>query len=187
MRDLTCECGAMRWNVAENAPGTHLVCYCADCQAFANHLGRGDWLNDAGGTDIFQTVPANVTITQGAEHLACLRLSPEGLMRWYAGCCKTPIANTLPGTGFPFSGVILPQECKGFGPASAHLNTTNARTPVRSHGLFAASVAILSRAAMARLRGRKGNPFFDAEGTPRVTPTVLTREERAEATPAPPS
>ncbi|MDJ0822095.1 MAG: DUF6151 family protein [Paracoccaceae bacterium] len=184
MRELTCRCGKMGWQVTDDAPGTHLVCYCADCQAFANHLDRSDWLNPAGGTDIFQTVPAHVAITKGAEHLACLRLGPKGLRRWYAGCCQTPIANTLPGPGLPFVGVVLPQGEDRFGPGRYHVQTTHARTPVRSHGTAAAGFGIMARAAMARLRGGGDHPFFDKDGTPRVTATVLTREERAAATPA---
>jgi hypothetical protein len=37
----------------------HVVCYCADCQAFIHHLGRSDLLNAHGDTDIVQIAPAS--------------------------------------------------------------------------------------------------------------------------------
>lgn len=80
---------------------------CDDCQSYAYQMDRADDILDpSGGTELYQTTLSNITITQGAEHLGCLRLSPKGLMRWYAGCCDTPIANTLPRHKVPFAGVV---------------------------------------------------------------------------------
>ncbi len=181
-REMRCRCGAMAWQVRETAPGTHVVCYCADCQAFAAHLGRTDWLDEQGGTDIFQTTPADVSLTEGAENLACLRLGPKGLRRWYAGCCGTPIANTLPKAGFPFVGMVLPAGQQGFGPVTAHVQTKSARGAVREHGFAATGFALLGRAIRARLTGRTTSPFFEA-GEPVREAHVLTPEERRAATP----
>ena len=60
----------------------------------------------ARGTEIFQTTPSQIVLSQGAEHLRCLRLSAKGLLRWYAGCCRLPLVNTIASAQLPFAGVI---------------------------------------------------------------------------------
>ena len=184
-RSLQCRCGAMHWQIAADAPGTHVECYCADCQTFARHLGAGDlWLDEAGGTEIFQTLPHHLSFTAGREHLRVLRLGPKGLMRWYAGCCGAPIANTLAGPRFPFVGVILRPGQPGFGPVVTHANTAGALRPVASLGMLRAALGLLARAAVAKLTGRSGGaPFFDAAGAPVIAPKLLTPEERTAARP----
>jgi hypothetical protein len=58
------------------------VCYCRDCQAFAHFLGRPEEILDSkGGSDVVQTTPARVTLTDGIEMLACMRLTEKGLRR----------------------------------------------------------------------------------------------------------
>jgi len=59
------------------------------------HLRAEAALMPDAGVALYQTRPDCVHIDDGAEHLACLRLSPKGLLRWYASCCDTPLANTL--------------------------------------------------------------------------------------------
>src|SRR3984957_228070 len=85
--------------------GFRFICYCKDCQAFARFLERADVLDAAGGTDIFQMPPGRVTLAAGTDAVRCLRLRDTGVFRWYADCCRTPIANTA-GPGFPVVGVI---------------------------------------------------------------------------------
>ncbi len=46
-----------------------------------------------------------VELTEGADALRCLRLS-EKVLRWYAECCRTPVANTARGPRFPIVAVI---------------------------------------------------------------------------------
>ena len=60
---------------------------------FARFLERPDVLDPAGGTDIFQMPSGCVKLTAGMDALRCLRLSNK-VLRWYADCCRTPIANT---------------------------------------------------------------------------------------------
>ena len=184
-RDFSCRCGAMRWSVAANAPGTHVECYCADCQSFARHLGADDlWLDPAGGTELYQTLPQHIVITTGQESLRALRLGPKGLIRWYAGCCNAPVANTLPSPRLPFVGMILRPGQTGFGPVVTHANTDAARQPVRTSGMLRAVAGLLGRAIGSRLTGRhRPNPFFDADGAPTVTPRILTLDERNAARP----
>ena len=104
---LHCRCGYVRGLASKVSPSTgcRFVCYCKDCQAFARFLKRADVLDPAGGTDIFQMPPGHVTLTAGTDAVRCLRLSDKGVLRWYADCCRTPIANSA-GPGFPMIGVI---------------------------------------------------------------------------------
>ena len=105
--ELRCRCGEVRGWVADASPRTvnRVVCYCADCQAFAHRIGRADLLDAQGGSDIVQVAPASVTFVQGQDRIVGLRLTPKGLFRWYASCCRTPVGNTLSPT-IPFVGII---------------------------------------------------------------------------------
>ena len=99
---LKCSCGSVQGVARDVSPktGNRLVCMCDDCQAYAHHLGRAEHILDRnGGTEVFQLTPSQLTLTEGREHLRCLRLKEKGLMRWYAGCCNTPVANTLASPG----------------------------------------------------------------------------------------
>ncbi|MGH8856217.1 MAG: DUF6151 family protein, partial [Telluria sp.] len=90
---LRCRCGKVRGQVDPSGVAARAVCYCKDCQAFGRFLGGGV-LDAAGGTEVEATLPAAVRFEAGMEHLACMSLSPKGLYRWYAACCRTPIGNT---------------------------------------------------------------------------------------------
>ena len=105
--EFHCRCGEVRGRVKNASPGTtnHLVCYCDDCQAYLHHLARADLLDAHGGTDIVQVAPASVSFDRGADRVVGLRLTPKGLYRWYASCCRTPLGNTL-GPGLPFVGIV---------------------------------------------------------------------------------
>ena len=105
---LACTCGTLRGHLTE-APASatnRLVCLCIDCQAYAYWLGRpAEILDQQGGTEVVQTTPSRVRLTQGLEQLRCMRWSAKGLLRWYADCCRTPVANTLGVAWLPFVGV----------------------------------------------------------------------------------
>jgi hypothetical protein len=192
---ISCSCGSLRGVARGVSPtrGNRVVCYCDDCQSFAHALERADEiLDEHGGTDIFQISPARVEITQGREHLACLRLRRGGLLRWYADCCRTPIGNTPPLFQLPFVGLIH----SGNAPPDG-LSRDQVMGPIRAgvHGRFAkgdrskldahdrAPLSQLFRFGplllMARLRGaQRHSPFFDAAtGKPSVRPRVLTEDE----------
>lgn len=108
---LKCRCGEVRGKVTNAASKNvnRAICYCDDCQAFLHHLGRTDLLDPHGGTDIVQVAPATLSFDKGGNRIVGVRLSPKGLYRWYASCCKTPMGNTV-GTGIPFVGI----EAGGF-------------------------------------------------------------------------
>ena len=129
--------------------------------------------------------PAHLQISDGLESLTCVRLTPNGWLRWYAGCCKTPIGNTLLTHHLPFVGLI-------------HLCMTVSKQPLdevvgpvraRALGRFArgdrAEIGAHDRASLFvllrifrkliwwRLKGdHRRTPFFDKTGTPAVEPRM---------------
>lgn len=190
---ISCRCGQFGANVKNVSPktGSHVQCYCKDCQAGAYALGAEETLLPRGGTDIYQTIPANLEITKGQEHLSCLRLSPKGLMRWYAGCCETPMFYTLGGAKLAFVGVLVPTlqgdaVDKAIGKVIAVVHTKDApfgTEPLKDYGFNKAGFNVLARHFGALMRGQvRDNPLFE-DGAPVVAPRVLSKAERKAATP----
>lgn len=191
---LSCKCGQFGAVVKDVSPkmGSHVQCHCKDCQAGAQYLGAQDQLLPGGGTDLFQTTPAHLEITKGAEHLACFRLSPKGLMRWHASCCNTPMFNTLAHQKLAFVGILVPsmqgeEAQKAIGKVIAVVHTQSApmgAKPLKDYGFNRAGFNVLARHFGALMRGEiKDNPLFDTAGKPIVEPYVLTKKERKIATP----
>lgn len=190
---LSCRCGAVRGVARGVANGIRVVCHCDDCQAYAHALERPDVLDRYGGTDVFQMAPSQLTLSQGSEHVRCLRLSEKGLLRWYAGCCATPMGNTLPAARVPFVGVVhtfMDHAGHGvtrddaLGPPREFIQGRFAVGGVPPHAQARATVSLMARSAWFLLRGflagaHRPSPFFDAEGKPVVTPRVLSVAERA--------
>ena len=195
---IRCACGAFQAvAVGLSAErGNHGLCYCDDCQAFAHFLGRPrDILDAQGGTQVFHASPARLAILSGGEHLACMRLTPSGTLRWYARCCRWPIGNTLPTAKVPFVGLILPRAGRPendptleqmLGPIRAvafrrFASGDSAVVPRTSAPRFALAVLRFGRLLLRfALRGdAKRSPLFDARtGKPVVVPTVLAADER---------
>jgi hypothetical protein len=188
---LQCRCGTLKGEVALSGAANHVICYCRDCQAFAFFLGReGDVLDTRGGSDVVQTLPKNVTFTQGQQALACMRLTPTGLVRWYASCCNTPIGNTLDGPKISFVGLVhsclesagRPLE-EVFGPVRAWLHGGSARGEPKPKmaGNAAIGAWFFVKVVWARFNGDyKITPFFNPGTTTlAVTPRVLGSEERS--------
>ena len=95
---LQCSCGAVRGTVRDVTPSSvfHFVCHCADCRTFLRHIGRGkDLLTRHGGTGVVHSTPARVTLTEGHDQVGLIRLSPRGLLRFYATCCHSPLGSML--------------------------------------------------------------------------------------------
>lgn len=190
---FSCSCGTVRGALVEidGKAGSRITCYCKDCQTAARALGRAELLSDRGGSEIYQTTPAHIRIDEGQAHLACLRLSPKGLMRWYADCCNTPLFNTLASPKLCFAGVLVhtvaPEARAPLGPLTAETFTESATgegPPVRKHGFARTGFNILRRHLRAKFgRAATMAPFFDADGAPTCTPRILTLEERDAARP----
>ena len=189
---LRCDCRSVVGEIsgATHRSTTRLVCYCDDCQRFAAVLGVADRvLDEYGGTEVLHISPARVTLTQGSSEIACLRLSPRGIFRWYATCCSTPIGNTLPTAAMPFLSLI--HTCVHVdngtlydvvGPVHSRLQGRFAigGTPPGVHPKIPFTAVF--RAARKSLGwwvrgdGRR-SPFFDGSGRPIVEPQVAPRPE----------
>jgi len=187
---IGCDCGSIRGEIVEAAQASLCICYCQDCQAFARHLEQHDTVLDtSGGTKIVQTHPANLRFTDGVENLACLRLTENGLLRWYALCCEAPLCNTPASMKIPFVGLIhtcikesSAHQENVFGQVRAIVNTNGANVDPKpkSKGLPWYLFRVVGMMLKARLNGSfKRGPFFDSSTRkPRIAPTVLTDSER---------
>ncbi|WP_298972464.1 DUF6151 family protein [uncultured Roseobacter sp.] len=185
---FSCSCGTLKGVLHDASPSSacHLMCFCKDCRAFARHMGQLDALEPGGGSPIVQVLPARLEITQGAEQIACLRLSAKGLHRWYAACCKTPLANTTGSPRLPFAGMWRPifAQSEVFGPVVTYGFTKAALPggPRKDKGLGRMLGGLLKRSLAAYLNGTaRQTPFFDAAGAPVATPQVISAEERSAA------
>jgi hypothetical protein len=186
---LSCRCGSLQGSVARTDRANHGVCYCRSCQAYAHFLGSPrDVLDQLGGTDVVATIPKFVTFSKGRQFLACMSLSPNGLLRWYASCCNTPVGNTPRNYRVSFVGLVhnclenagIPVEAS-FGPVRmrAHRYGAKGEAPSMPWRTFTSVLRFGASLASARLGGGyRVTPFFDASGTPIVQPGVLTQPER---------
>ena len=189
---LKCNCGKVTGTVnkVNSKCGNRLVCYCKDCQAFANELNpNAQTLNAYGGTEIFQVAPDQVKIEQGEEQLASLRLTDTGLLRWYSACCNTPIGNTV-GAHLPFVGIIHDfydvdenKDAK-LGPVlgSVNLGGAKGKVPAEVKGPQS-GLRILLRVMRKLLLWKmtwRGNvtPFFADNGKPVAEPRIV-KEKKA--------
>lgn len=187
-----CQCGALQGEIREPHRGVRAVCYCRDCQAYAHLLGQPQRVLDPlGGTDVVATQSRYVSFTSGTQTLACLSLSPQGLLRWYAKCCGTPIANTPRHWKLPYVGLVhtclrQPEPLEQtFPQVQLQVNTRSAKgRPPRAGTLdgMARFAALVLRLAGSRLSGGyKATPFFDAKGVPVAEVTVAARAAVEEA------
>lgn len=172
--------------------GCRVVCYCADCQAFARFLGVPGVTDQWGGTDIFQMAPSLVRITGGAEALSCVRLSEKGMYRWYCGGCKTPVGNNM-GPRVPFVGIVhsfMDHESAGrsrdeaLGTPVGYTGTKSAAASLPSAIRAASPLKVIARSMKLLgtwwLTGAGApSPFFDEKTrAPVTTPRVLSPHER---------
>jgi hypothetical protein len=181
---VQCQCGIVAGTLADVSAGsgTRLMCYCADCQAYARAMKAEYVMNAYGGTDIFQVPPGYLTLHQGAERMMSLRLKEGGLTRWYADCCQTPIANTVAAT-MPFIGVILNPSVNVFdqnalGDVRYHVQAEYAEgqpSGVTMHKGFPFGLLLrnLPLFMWAKLRGKAAeSPFYKRSGEPISAPVV---------------
>jgi len=185
---LQCRCGTIKGWVSDTHSANRVVCYCRDCQAFARFLGQeSETLDAQGGSDIVQTLPKNVTFTQGTDALACMRLTDKGMVRWYAGCCKTPIGNTLENYKISFIGLL--HNClettgqplqNSFGAVRTYANPQGALGEVKPKptGMGVTIRWFVRTILKARVTGDyRRTPFFK-DGKPIATPYVISSTER---------
>lgn len=190
---IECQCGSVRGVVhrVDKKPGERVRCYCRDCQSYAHHLGNAQkTLDKQGGTGMYLTSPQGIEFTQGREHIACLQLSPQGPLRWYANCCKTPLGNTMKNPQIPF--VSLPEVCLqeqleiALGPKELGIFAKDAHGNVPKPAYKGMSLLAAARVARRLIRARllgehKRSPYFDATGQPIASPQLLSKTERQSA------
>lgn len=184
--EIQCDCGNFKGRVKNASPksGNHIVCYCKDCQAFAQFLNKTDTVLDTnGGSELFQVPQASIEITNGHEHIKLMRLSEKGLNRWYADCCKSPIGNTM-GSSSPFAGLLtysmkvdadLRQKT---GPIRGYFFMKSAKGTVpdaiKKIGTpFSMLMKLLWQMIVWKVKGLNNpSPFFDADGKPVAEPVL---------------
>lgn len=183
---LKCDCGQVQGTAHDisASDGTRVVCCCDDCQAFAQHLHHeAKTLDEFGGTDIFQTTQAQVTIEQGQDKLQCLRLTEKGALRWYTTCCNTPVANTA-NAKIPFVGIIhsfmdVDNRDELLGPVRAHVQVQHAiGTPNYPNASQKFPLGVVGRMIRKQIIGKikgKQSPtvFFGDDARPRVKPLIV--------------
>jgi len=189
---FSCDCGQVHGTISDVAPnkGNHLLCYCTSCQTAANVLGYSGTLDQYGGTGVFQTVPSKVTFAAGKDNLACLRLSPKGMLRWYASCCDAPLFTMPDAAWFPLAGLNMARIKSTDRPAVGDIvgvhapdGAQNVPSSLRGYGVRRAMLRMVWRAIKARLSGDRGQPFFSDKGAVSVVPRVLSLAERRAASP----
>ena len=187
--ELRCRCGQVRGTVDARRAYARATCYCGDCRTYARHLGQPGVMDAQGGTDIVAMNPRAVRFTAGEEHIAGLCLREGGLLRWYAACCRTPLANTPRDGKVAYVGVVatclVPETDvdAAFGPPGhVVLNSDSAVGEVRRTPLayLAAGVRIAMGIMAARLRGQAPGLFFSAIGQPLRTAYPLGEDPRGE-------
>ena len=195
MSDLnyTCRCGGMSAKIEGVTPSKVImrtVCYCHDCQAYARHLGQeDDILDERGGTRIFQVPPKLVTFERGAEHLAAVRFSDNGPVRWYAACCRSPMGNTLVTRAVAFVGMterkgqFSREDGERLGPLKTCVFADDAKgghdPALKKANLLLMLPPMLLKLAGAYLSGdHKQTPFFDENGAPVVEPEIMATDDR---------
>jgi len=106
---LACLCGQVTGRVKVIPKSFfHVHCLCCDCQNFASHLNNEEnILNKYGASELFQTYPDLMEITEGQSKISAVQLKHKGLYRWHTTCCNMPLANTMSSSKIPFVGVSV--------------------------------------------------------------------------------
>lgn len=192
MTQVQCECGKFKAEIKKFPKDTagRCVCYCDDCQTYLHYLGKSNLADSAGGSEIIPVYPTNFKILQGQELLSCVRLSPQGLFRWYTSCCKTPVGNLM--AHFPWIGtynrIYTVQDPhfveKSLGKIKSRIQGKFARgtKPKGTSDKMGIkdAMAVVPFILKGFLTGKaKGSPLFENDGTtPIIKPTILSLEER---------
>lgn len=187
MHPVQCKCGAIRGQIEGTGTHNRIICHCSDCRAFAGFLGKAPDVLERGGTEIIQVAQSRLHFIQGEEHLAAIRLSEEGMIRWYSSCCSTPIGNTMANSKLSFIGLI--HTCldrtridKDFGARIIVVNMSPAQgiPAPKWRNLLGFVARFMWIIVKCRISGEyRKSPFFTASGLPRVDPKILSTAELA--------
>ena len=192
---FSCSCDAVTGSIAQaigrdgKVEGDHVVCHCSDCQAFARFChAEESILGKAGGTALYQSRCARLTIASGKDRLACIHLTDKPTLRWYAACCDTPMFNSFANGRIPYVTTLLancePAARAKLGEPTGHLFLSDATGAVDD--LKPLAMATLIRHFLWRMMkdwisgDRLRNPLFDPQTlAPIAPPRRLTQQERA--------
>lgn len=188
-----CRCGTLSGILSQPYRALRGVCYCKDCRAYAHHLGAAAWTHDAlGGAEFVAAQAQHISFTSGIEHLACLSLAENGLLRWYAKCCNTPICNTTRNWKVPYVGLI--GACLKTDPAAferwfprvqMRVNTGSAKQapPPLRWSTVVSLAGFMPRVMLTSISGAcRNTPFFNQGGAaPVVAVAVLSDVDRIRA------
>ena len=186
MHRIQCKCGALHGHIQGTGTCSRVVCYCSDCRSFAEFLAcSNDVLDQHGGTEIVQLAQPRVVFSHGKEHLAAVRLSEKGMVRWYAACCKTPIGNTLANPKVSFIGLIHssldPSKMEeDFGKNIAKVNVDSAIGDPKpeQQGLIGTILRFFWIVLSMRIGSKyRRSQLFNQSGELIVSPVILTAEE----------
>ena len=188
---FACACGAVSGVIEQAGPkqGDRVVCHCLDCRDLVRHLGQEARILDAhGGTDLYQSRCARVTIHTGKDRLASLHMTAAKTLRWYAGCCDTPLFNTYANGKLPYITTLLANtepaaRDRLLGEPRGHLFIDQAIGDTRD--LRAMSFNALLRRFLVRMikdliaGDRRRSALFDPETLePIASPRRLTADEQ---------
>ena len=187
--DLKCSCGTVQGTLTI-APKEffHVECFCCDCQLYAYRLNNEDKiLSEHGGSELFQTYPANVQITAGHSRIACMQLTENSLYRWHTTCCDMPLANTTTSSKMPFVGLFTSfmefkndqEKMKMLGPIAIKAYGKYIKGPIPKDVYSKYPVSYLFKMASFMLKGKLNkkhtpSPFFN--GTKPIVEPVLASE-----------
>ncbi|MDK1288558.1 DUF6151 family protein [Pseudoalteromonas umbrosa] len=181
--NVKCQCGKVRGVVSCGNRLFHnrVVCYCDDCQAFVKHLAKQNILNEYGGSDVFQVSASQLIFTHGIEEIACLTVTRQGVHRWFAKCCNSPLGNTM-NAHWPLVGLLHScieedlDEVVGLPSGSVFCKFASAEIPAEikgpwSHNRVVANL-VLKLVLWRLLRKNSPSPFY-RQGKPLVEPYCL--------------
>ncbi|RFP87627.1 hypothetical protein DZK27_11595 [Rhodobacteraceae bacterium 63075] len=150
------------------------MCYCDDCQAFAEMIGRADVMDKWGGTEIVPAYPCDITILKGGELLCHSQVPRKRLHRFSTTCCNAPIANAMP--GFPWVGLFHsvysaadPDALGRFGKLRSRIMGRYAKGApnfkISDKISMRDMLVVLPFIMKGKIFGKhKGSPFFEAGG-----------------------
>ena len=179
---FACACGQLAGHVQDASPKTTVRarCFCADCRAAEVYHGQPD--PEDTGVDLVMVDPAKLSIETGLDKLGAIKIYPKGIMRWYATCCGARLFNTLDTPRFVFITLVTHRvsDPSVLGPEQARAFVPTANGKTKHENALRLYIPMIKR-SLARLvtGGWRRNPLVEpATGKMRVTPHVLTREER---------
>lgn len=177
-----CDCGTVRGHLSAITPhrGTHVTCYCSECRSAEVYLDQPD--PEKNGVDLFQTTVDRVTIDTGLDQLRAFAFRPGKLARWYAGCCKAPMFNTLdkPWMGFVTLHDRRVTDTTPFGPIVMEGFKEDASGRQRQHHLWRLIWGVVKRTTQMQATGRWRQTPFHTSGGETITPIhVLSDVEKS--------